>query len=53
MEIKTKKIFTQKVSYDPKLDNIQETIKTPVKDQKFNEMVNRIGEKKLKTLLDR
>ncbi|HMR87908.1 MAG TPA: hypothetical protein PKD51_07125 [Saprospiraceae bacterium] len=52
MEVKTKKIFDQKVSYDPALEKIQETVKTPIKEQKFNDMLNRIGEKKLKTLVD-
>lgn len=51
MEVKTKKIFKQKVTYDPKLDDVQKKVKTPVKEQKFNEMLDRIGEKKLKTLL--
>ena len=34
MEVKTKKSFDQKVSYDPALDNIQETVKIPIKEQK-------------------
>ena len=51
MEVKTKKIFIQKVTYDPKLDDVQKKVKTPVKEQKFNEMLIRIGEKKLKTLV--
>jgi hypothetical protein len=45
-------VFDQKVSYDPKLDNIQTEIKSLVKEQKFKEMVSRIGEKKLSALLD-
>ncbi len=45
-------MFDQKVSYDPKLDNIQTEIKSLVKEQKFKEMVSRIGEKKLSALLD-
>lgn len=53
MEIKTKKTFNQEVTYDSKLNDIEKKIKAPIKEQKFNEMVNRIGEKKLKTLLNK
>jgi hypothetical protein len=48
MEHKTIKSFKQKVTYDPKLNGLEKKIKSPVKEQKFNEMVNRSGEKKLK-----
>lgn len=51
MKVKPKKVFDQKVTYDPKLDDVQKRVKTTVKDHKFNEMVNKIGEQKLKTLL--
>ena len=52
MEVKIKKIFEQKVSYDPALDHIQKKVKSPIKEQKFNDMLTRIGEQKLKTLLN-
>jgi|JI81BgreenRNA_FD_contig_31_1878023_length_578_multi_1_in_0_out_0_2 hypothetical protein len=52
MKVKIKKVFDQKVSYDPKLDNIQTEIKAPIKEQKFKEMVTRIGEKNLRTLIN-
>jgi len=51
MEVKIKKLFHQKIFYDPKLDDIQNKVKSPIKEQKFNEMLNRLDDKMLEALL--
>lgn len=51
MEVKVKKTFVQKVTYDAKLDNIEKIVKSSVKEEKFNEMVDRLGEDKIKAII--
>ncbi len=53
MEAKVKKSFSQKVTYDPKLENMESKVKSPIKEQKFNKMLNKFGEKKLSNLVER
>ena len=50
MEVKVKKSFEQKVTYDPNLDGLEKSIKSPIKEQKFDEMVKRLGAEKLRSL---
>ena len=52
MEVKLKKTFAQKVTIDSKLEGLTKSIKSPVKDKKFDEMVSRMGLQKLKTLTE-
>jgi hypothetical protein len=53
MKVKVKKSFSQKVTYDPKLDNMENKVKSPVKEQKFNEMLKKFGEKKISTFVSK
>ena len=47
MEVNVKKTFVRKVTYDAKLDNIEKVVKSHVKEEKFNEMVDKLGEDKI------
>lgn len=53
MEVKTKNKFEQKVTYDPKLDNVQKQVKSSVKEHNFDKMINRLGEDKVKLLFNK
>ncbi len=51
MEVNVKKTFVRKVTYDAKLDNIEKVVKSHVKEEKFNEMVDKLGEDKIKAII--
>ncbi len=51
MEVKVKKTFVQKITCDAKLDNIEKIVKSSVKEEKFNEMVERLGEDNIKAII--
>ena len=51
MEVKVKKSFEQKLSYDPKLDGLERIVISPIKEKKFDDMIDRIGENGLTSLL--
>jgi hypothetical protein len=50
MEVKVKKTFIQKITFDSALENIESKVRSVNKEKKFNEMVERLGEEKIKKI---
>lgn len=51
MEVKVKKTYIQKSTHDFTLENIESKVKSVIKEKKFNEMLERLGEDKIKRII--